>query len=262
VVQCLDALAGAGAAGTVGIWHDLPGSWARQYSPYDGVFRPIPGLWVDSVEGATLKEKAASGEVATITLQATTQDVVTHNLIGFIPGESKQLTVLHTHTDGTNGMEENGQIGILATAQYLARLPRRALGRTVMVMLSTGHFAGGVGIRHFLAQHAATLVPRITSIVTLEHLGCREFLPDEQGVPVSTGQSELGVGWPGEGVYFWWYGSIPTSNYITGPYGLITADLDTTGMVDYRLMRKIAISTVRTVIQLGRTPRQDLHVIA
>lgn len=303
VVQCLDALAEAGAAGTVGIWHDLPGSWARQYSPYDGVFRPIPGLWVDSVEGATLKEKAASGGVATITLRATTQDVVTHNLIGFIPGESKQLTVLHTHTDGTNGMEENGQIGILATAQYLARLPRRALGRTVMVMLSTGHFAGGVGIRHFLAQHAATLVPRITSIVTLEHLGCREFLPDEQGVPVSTGQSELGayftpnapglvdasvnahhrvgnagtvcrpfvpspadaeqpVGWPGEGVYFWWYGSIPTSNYITGPYGLITADLDTTGMVDYRLMRKIAISTVRTVIQLGRTPRQDLHVIA
>ncbi|MGZ4447522.1 MAG: hypothetical protein ACXVEC_12450, partial [Nocardioides sp.] len=136
VVQCLDALARAGAVGTIGIWQDLPGHWARQYSPYDGVFRPIPGLWVDSIEGAALKQRAAAGGGVTVNLQATTTDAVTHNLVGFIPGESRELTVLHTHTDGTNGMEENGQIAILAAAQYLARLPRTARQRTIMVMLS------------------------------------------------------------------------------------------------------------------------------
>ena len=76
----------------------------------------------------------------------------------------------------------------------------------------------------------------------------------------SPADAEQPQGWPGEGTYFWWYGSIPTSNYITGPYGLITADLDTTGMVDYELMRNIAMTTVRTTLQLASTSKRDLKV--
>jgi hypothetical protein len=67
------------------------------------------------------------------------------------------------------------------------------------------------------------------------------------------------VGWPGEGTYFWWYGALLDGNYITGPYGLITADLDTTGMVDYKLMRREAKSAVKTVLQLASTSAQDLQ---
>jgi hypothetical protein len=303
----LELLAKAGAVGTVGIWPDLPGKWARQYSPYDGIFRPIPSLWVDSIQGAKLKARAISGGTkATLKLQATVTDTVTHNLIGFIPGRSEELTVLHTHTDGTNGMEENGQIGILATAQYLARLPRTSLDRTVMVMLSTGHFAGGVGIRHFLDQHANDLVPRISSLLTLEHLGCNEWLPGADGTIKPTGKPELGayfapnsqglvradkaaltstgitgvvdrpflpaptdppgakqpVGWPGEGTYWWWYGSLLNTNFITGPYGLISADLDTSKMVDYELMRKKSMVAVQTTLQLASTPTSELQTPA
>lgn len=301
--QMIEALTEAGAAGLIGIWPDLPGKWARQYTPYDGVFRPIPGLWVDSVEGPGLQDLAGNGATATITLQATTRRVLTHNVVGFIPGRSKELTVLHTHTDGTNGMEENGQIGIIATAQYLARLPKQALQRSVMVMLSTGHFAGGVGIKHFLDVHAHDLVPRMTSIITLEHLGTTEWQPNEAGVIRPTGRTELGstfapnapalvkasiaaekrvgipstvippyiknmmpeapkhtTGWPGEGVYWWLFGGIPTSNYITGPYGLLTADLKTKGMVDYTVMRRTAMSTVRTVLELASASKADLVV--
>lgn len=301
ITPIIDTLIASGAAGLVGIWPDLPEEWAKQYTPYDGIFRSVPGLWVDSIGGARVKALAGNGAPAKVTLNATTRKVMTNNVYGFIPGRSKELTVLHTHTDGTNGMEENGQIGILATAQYLARLPRASLDRTVMVFFSTGHFAGGVGIRNFLKRHRNDLVPRISSILCLEHLGTREFLPGPDGVPRHTGQHELGAfftpnapglvdasitherrvkepctvarpfvtspadaeqpqGWPGEGTYFWWYGSIPTSNYITGPYGLITADLDTTGMVDYELMRNIAMTTVRTTLQLASTSKRDLKV--
>jgi len=299
ITPIIDCLIAAGATGLLGIWPDLPGEWAQQYTPYDGIFRSVPGLWVDSTGGAQIKALAGNGAPARLVLNATVRNTVTHNVIGFIPGRSKELTVLHTHTDGTNGMEENGQIGILATAQYLARLPRKSLDRTVMVFLSTGHFAGGVGIRHFLARHKHRLVPRITSILTLEHLGTKEFLPGADGIPRYTGEHELGAffsanapglvdacvrhenrvnepctvarpfvpspvdaikpqGWPGEGTYFWWYAGIQTSNYITGPYGLITADLDTTGMVDYKLMRKIAMTTVRTTVQLAGTSKREL----
>ena len=65
-------------------------------------------------------------------------------------------------------------------------------------------------------------------------------------------------GWPGEGTYFWWYGGLTTSNYITGPYGLITADLDITGMVDYKLMRRHSMTAVKTILQLASTSASEL----
>jgi hypothetical protein len=295
----LEALANAGAVATIGIWTDLPGKWARQYTPYDGVFRQIPGLWIDSHGGARLRQLAGNGASATVELDARVRNVKTHNVVGYIPGRSKELTVLHTHTDGTNGMEENGQLPILAVAQYLARLPKSARDRTIMVMLSSGHFYGGVGIRHFLDAHRDDLVPRISSLLTLEHVGCTEWLPGDGGKPKPTGLPEYSgtfapdsrglvdaliaaesryrisgtvgrpftdpppgavepVSWPGEGSYFWALGSLLDGNYITGPYGLITADLDTTGMVDYKLMRRQAKASVKTVLQLASASSEDL----
>ena len=302
VGDSIDAAIEGGAVGMIGIWPDLPGKWARQYTPYDAEFFPIPGLWLDSVTGAKVRDLAGNGAKATIKLDAKVRNVVSHNVIGFIPGKSKELTVLHTHTDGTNGMEENGQIGILGAAQYMARLPREALERTVMVYLSTGHFAGGNGIRHFLERHANDLVPRITSILTLEHLGCTEWKPGADGVIRPTGKPELGagfcpqaqgmvdpligflhrlpmsgtvarpflplpiegektLGWPGEGTYFWMIKGLLDGNFITGPYGLITADLDISGMVDYKLMRKSAFSAVKATLELAAADRGDLQPI-
>lgn len=303
VQTTIDLLNNAGAAGMIGVWNDLPGHWARQYTPYSGKFTKVPGLWVDMHDGATVKAQAAAGATATLVLEAKTATVKTHNLVGFIPGRSKELTVLHTHTDGTNGMEENGQLPILATAQYLARLPRKSLDRTIMVFLSSGHFAGGVGIRSWLTRHAHDLVPRVTAIQTLEHVGCLEFLPDAGGVVKATKKAEQGtwfapdskgltsalaaalrrdrltgtvarpyaafpegpvqkVGWPGEGVYFWLYGGLRDGNFITGPYGLITAGLDTTGMVDYALMRRKAMTAVGTTLALASTSNAELRASA
>ena len=301
IEDALKLLAQAGAAGTIGIWPDLPGSWARQYTPYDAVFRPIPSLWIDRNGGAQLVQLAGNGAKATIKLEAGISTVQTHNVVGLIPGRSKELTVLHTHTDGTNGMEENGQVAILAAAQYLARLPRRARERTIMVMLSTGHFAGGVGIKGFLGRHRHDLVPRMTSILTLEHLGCIEWLPGPTGrsarptapssaatscrrarglvtaLEAATRRDRITTGvlkpfvsepagqrtaWPGEGSYWWLDGPVRDGNFITGPYGLITADLNTDGMVDYALMRRKAMTAVKTTLQLAATSTSELRASA
>jgi hypothetical protein len=299
----ISLLTQAGAVATVGIWTDLPGKWGRQYTPYDGTPTAIPGLWIDKLGGAALKDKAANGASATVVLQATTAKVRTHNVVGFIPGRSPELTVLHSHTDGTNGMEENGQLPIIATAQYLARLPLKKRERTIMVMLSSGHFHGGAGIRGWIDQHARDLLPRVTSIQTIEHVGCTEWLPDAGGEITATGHPEIGAwfavpsaglvapleaqvrrdgltgtvarpyvahpeapgqrtGWPGEGTYFWLYGGLRDGNFITGPYGLITADLDTTGMVDYAHMRRSAMSSVTTTLQLAATSNRELKEAA
>lgn len=186
----LAALKAAGAIGSIGIL-DLSQMWSRgQYFPYDGVFRDFPSLYVDRQTGETLKRAGGSSTKATLLLQAQVETVTTANVLGVIPGASPEITMLHTHTDGTNGLEENGQNGILAAAQYLARLPRASLPRTVLVLLATGHFYNGLGTLDFLRRHAHDLVPRISTTTTVEHLGALEWLPDANGDLKPTGRHE------------------------------------------------------------------------
>lgn len=180
------ALEAVGAAGMVAVT-DRPNT----YIPYDRELHRVPGLFVDPATGAKLRALAAHNISLNLVLPARVETVETRNLIGIIPGASDELVVIHSHTDGTNGIEDNGPNAVVDIAQYLARLPRTALPRSVMVMLSSGHFAGGVGIEGFLRRHAEDgLTGRIAAIVTLEHLGAQEWLPDASGKLAPTGKPE------------------------------------------------------------------------
>ncbi|MDB5975966.1 MAG: hypothetical protein JWR07_2726, partial [Nevskia sp.] len=191
----LDQLSAAGVAGAIGI---LPAPYATAhgaYYPYDRILRSAPSVFVDQDVGATLKALAAAGTTQmTLALPATVTQVMTRNLVGIIPGASDELTVINSHTDGTNGLEDNGPNAIVGMAEYLTRLPKAALPRTIMVLLSSGHFAGGVGVESFLSAHQSDgLLGRIASVVTVEHMGAQEYLPDANGLLVPTGNPELGA---------------------------------------------------------------------
>lgn len=187
----LDRLQAAGAAGVVMIADTSSAEATRLYAPYDGRLRRVPGLFVDRATGAKLASLAERRATLRLSLDAGVERVHTRNLIGIIPGMSDELTVVNSHTDGTNGIEDNGPNAIVAIAQYLSRLPRAALPRTVMILLSSGHFAGGVGAEDFIARHARDgLVARIACVVTIEHLGAQEWLPSEQGALAPTGRAE------------------------------------------------------------------------
>jgi hypothetical protein len=189
----LDDLSTAGFAGAIGIL-DLPAEAAQgMYMPYDGKLRNLPSLFVDRDTGARLRQVALSGGSVRLTLDATVQPITTPNLVGFIPGQSDELVILQSHTDGTNGIEDNGPEAIVAMAQYLARVPRCALPRTIMVVLSTGHFADGdLGTKAFVAKHHDDLIARSAAAVTLEHLGAMEWLPGPDGKYGLTGNYEFG----------------------------------------------------------------------
>jgi hypothetical protein len=193
VGQRLEALRAAGAVGAIGVLR-APIEVARgTYMPYDGKLRDIPALFLDSAAGARLRDVAQAGGSVRLTLPAEVESVTTPNLVGVIPGASDELVILQSHHDGTNGVEENGQEAIVAMSQYLARLPRHALPRTVLVLLSTGHFAGdALGTETFIARHRDDLIARTKASVTIEHLGAREWLPNAAGVYELTGRYELG----------------------------------------------------------------------
>ncbi|HWY24238.1 MAG TPA: hypothetical protein VNX47_04930 [Nevskia sp.] len=190
----LDQLTAAGAAGGIAI---IPSPYATAhgaYFPYDRKLRGAPSLFVDMNVGAQLKALADGKTLVTLSLPATVQQVTTRNLIGIIPGASDELTVINSHTDGSNGIEDNGPNAIVGMAQYLVRLPKSALPRTIMLLLSSGHFAGGIGAEAFLAAHKSDgLLDRIASIVTIEHLGAQEWLPDGNGRLAPTGKPEAGA---------------------------------------------------------------------
>ncbi len=191
----LDQLSAAGAAGAIGII-PLPYATAHgAYYPYDRKLRSAPALFVAQDVGAQLKQLAAAGGTQmTLTLPAQVTQVMTRNLIGIIPGASTDLTVINSHTDGSNGVEDNGPNAIIGMAQYLTRLPPSALPRSIMILLSSGHFAGGIGAETFLAAHKNDgLLQRIASIVTIEHLGAQEWLPDSNGLLAPTGKAETGA---------------------------------------------------------------------
>jgi hypothetical protein len=125
-----------------------------------------------------------------VELEAHVANAHGRNLLGLIPGASKELVAINCHTDGTNGLEDNGPIAIIAISQYLARIPRHLLPRTILLMLTTGHFAGGIGARTFISHRRHDLVPRVAAAVTIEHLGAQEWLPNGAGEFQATGNPE------------------------------------------------------------------------
>jgi hypothetical protein len=195
-ISLIDALRkrveAAGATGAVVVLDASPEDARGAYYPYDAVLHNVPTLFVDREAGARLKAQANSGANVRLVLSAEVKDVETRNLIGVIPGASDELTVINSHTDGTNGVEDNGPNAIVAIAQYLTRLPKQSLPRTVMVLLTSGHFAGGNGAVDFLNRHRHDgSLGRIASAVTIEHLGAQEWLVDAQGRLAPTGQAEM-----------------------------------------------------------------------
>jgi len=165
-------------------------SAAGLYTPYDGVIRDCPGLYVSRTYGARLKLQADAGTPVRVRLNATAQPATSRNLLGVIPGRSKEMVLLHSHTDGPNGIEDNGPDLILSMAQYLSRIPQELLPRSILFVLTTGHFAGGVGSRNFVNRHRDDILAGVVASVTVEHVGAMDMAITPEGSFRSTGAME------------------------------------------------------------------------
>ena len=297
VPTVLENLRDWGAVGAIGII-DAPAALAAgSYFPYDGVLRGIPSVYVDRDTGAQLRQQAAAGAPARLTLDAVVDDASSPNVYGFIPGRSDELVILQSHHDGTNGLEDNGPEAIVAMCRYLASLD---LPRTVLVLLTTGHFSGrAAGGEAFITRHKDDLMRRVVSAVTIEHLGAREWLVDANGTFAATGQPEDGgffaspydavidparaslqaagfipdrvmrpflpdqrapdwVAWPGDGQPWWTMAGLPSANFITGPTYLLSGGISTVDKTDFTAMRRQAMAFTDLIVKLAAAPKDAL----
>lgn len=186
-----------GALGVILGWTDISdANAADQYTPFSRPLQNIPGLWVGRDTGARLRGLAAAGAQATLTLEAAIiPDTPTDTLIATLPGTSAdEVIIVNTHTDGPNAIEENGGLGLLAIAKYFARMPKNQRRRTLVFVLTTGHFAAPwvPSMRGVIDRHPE-LIQKAVAAITIEHLGCREWADDASLHYQATGENELAV---------------------------------------------------------------------
>jgi hypothetical protein len=190
----------AGAVAVILAWTDISDANAeQQYSPFSRPPQGIPALYVGRSDGERLRALAGSGAPATVMLEAGTfPDSPTDTLIATLPGASAdEVIMLNTHTDGPNATEENGALGLLALAKYFSRVPRSDRRRTLVFPMTTGHFAGPwvPSIRGVIEKYPE-LIRKTVAAVTVEHLGCREWLDVPAGRSIQytdTGRMEWSV---------------------------------------------------------------------
>ncbi len=161
----------AGAIGFVGIF-DAPWESCEYYVPYDGIERPIPGVWVSRADGMKLKELVEAGPVtAHLTVDSTREMVTTHNIVATLPGASDEWVIIGSHHDGpwVSAVEDASGIAlVLAQAKYWAQVPEEQRPHNLLFVVQAGHMVHGAGCRAFIDDHH-DLLDSVVLEVHLEH---------------------------------------------------------------------------------------------
>ena len=253
----LKQLEQAKAAGVIYMWNNVSdGNAEDQALPFSAASSPVPALWVNATTGKRLKQAAASDAQMTLTLDAAIHpDTPTDNLWAILPGKTDETIIINTHTDGCNACEENGGLGVVALAKYFSKIPQAQRNRTLVFLMTTGHFGHGyVPAARDWRQTNPDLMKKAVACVTIEHLAANEWVDaPEKNEYKASGGYDWGVAYtplrpegavflnaidgteakhtyawkpagayPGEGAGFWAAG-IPALSYIPSPQYLFIA---------------------------------------
>ena len=199
----------AGAAGVIYIWNNVSDANAEdQAHPFTGAPSTVPALWVTPSTGQRLKSLAASGTSINLMVNAPTRpDTPTDNVWAVLPGRTDEVIVVNTHTDGCNCCEENGGLGVVALAQYFSKIPIARRNRTLVFLMTTGHFAHGYvrGTQDWMNTNT-DILKKTVACVTIEHLGATHWVDNAaRNEYKPTGEFEWGVAYtplPPEGSVF------------------------------------------------------------
>jgi len=187
----------SGAAGALVILSMGPGRAAGLYT--FPLLEPgivgVPGLYLDRVAGAGVKQAALDSRQATLTLRAETEEVEPYFYAGYLPGQdygtdADEYVLLITHADGPNLTQDNGGFGILSVIQYFSNVPQTERRRTLVVMIDSQHFMPHRHMTDWYALHPE-VTERIVATFGIEHLGQLEYIEDgdefiQSGLPEPT----------------------------------------------------------------------------
>jgi hypothetical protein len=273
----------AGAAAFIGTLTDYPGDSFNYFVPYDGIARPIPGVWVNGTDGAWLRDQLARGPVRVrLTVASEQEQVESHNVVGELEGFDDETVIIGSHHDGpwASAVEDGSGISlVLAQATYWAAQPVERRPHRLVFLLQGGHMSGGAGLLGYIEAHRAELADVVLE-VHLEHAALElaetgdgaELEPTGQPVPrwffTSRNPSleaavaealeteELGRSMilapdafgeqpPTDGAFYHSEG-VPVMNLLTAPFYLFDA-MDTLDKIDRENLVSLTRATIRIV---------------
>lgn len=192
-----------GAAGVVFVvdasWDALKGG----YLPFGSGTEPIPALYVDREVGASLRTAAAARPSARLTLSASVEEVPVQTVTAILPGASDEVIIFNTHTDGQGFAEENGGVAFVQLARHFASLrSSQRLNRTVVFAAWPGHMTYDLPQTQGWIDAHPDLVSKAAAALTVEHLGCTEWIDTLDAGYHPTGDAELFGIWTTQGEMF------------------------------------------------------------
>ena len=173
------------------------------YLPFTHGFEPLPALYVDRDTGRALRAQTAGRPEARLTLTATRAKSPTHTVTAVLPGRSSETLIFNTHTDGQGFAEENGGVAFLQLARHFASLPpHRRLERTLVFAAWPGHMVADLPQTQGWIDAHPDLVGRAAAALTVEHLGCSEWIDTADRGYHPTGDAEMFGIWTTQGKMF------------------------------------------------------------
>jgi hypothetical protein len=160
------------------ILKDQPSNSNSHYGPYDGIMKPMPGLWIGKHDGMELRKRAEAGASASLILEGKVGPGKMHNVWGILPGMSNEIVMITSHHDAPfKGAIEDGAgvAQVLAQVKAWSKVPKDKRARTLVFVVDAGHFYGSQGAHAFARQHA-DLMKRTKVLITLEHLCAKEVI--------------------------------------------------------------------------------------
>ncbi len=171
-----------GAVGIILILKDHPSNTNSHWGPYDGVMKPIPGLYVGKYDGMQLRKIARSDNATgTIILEGEQNPGTAHNIYGILPGKSDDMIMISTHHDSAfKGASEDGTGVAMVLAQLAAwsKIPRSERPRSILFLITAGHLYAGIGAETFARKQRNNLLKKVLVDVNLEHLCAKDVSED------------------------------------------------------------------------------------
>jgi hypothetical protein len=151
------------AAGAVVVFDASYDRLAGLYTFGVPVNHQLPTLYVDRMAGRSLVADAQQGKQATLRLIGTIEPTQTWQLLAWLPGRhygtpQDQQIMFTTHTDGPSISQDDGGFGLLAVAEYFAKIPQADRPRTLTFFFDNRHYMPGAERafqkQNWLEQHA------------------------------------------------------------------------------------------------------------
>jgi hypothetical protein len=180
-----------GAAGFIGLLNEMPIDGCELYVPYDGYLKKLPAAWIGREHAETIRQAATNRSSFHFTSTGETTDADSHNIIGYLPGQTAESILITCHHDApfASAVEDASGLSVLLALAAAFSEREEPLNRSLIFLASSGHFHGGIGCREFVKNHANKTMPTIVAAIGVEHIS-EEVESDGQGGYRKTGLPE------------------------------------------------------------------------